>query len=107
MFDTFDLNDAGEVAFLALLADGPNLGGLFVASTGTVTQIVAAGDPAPGPGDGVFEIFVGVSINDTGDVAFQAGVSEDGTDGIFLHSGGIVSAVVLVGVEAPDTGGGA
>jgi pimeloyl-ACP methyl ester carboxylesterase len=95
-----DMNNAGEVVFIARLSDGRK--GIFHrAPDGTVTPVVRQFDPVPGRG--VFFDFHSVLINDNGDVAFQA--SEGPRSGIFfVGAKGGLSRVVGLGDAAP-TGG--
>ncbi|MFK7894675.1 MAG: choice-of-anchor tandem repeat NxxGxxAF-containing protein [Myxococcota bacterium] len=106
-FGSPSLNDLGEAAFTANLSGGSTVTGVFVESPTTGTSVVALrGDAAPGSG-GTFQTFGGVQINNSGDVAFNSSiVGAAARSGIFVSSGGTVSAAVLDGDPAPGTGGG-
>jgi hypothetical protein len=86
------INEAGQVVFTAQLASGQT--GVFLASGGAITKIVASGDQFP-DGGVFFGIFGTPSINNAGDVAF-AGTSNGpiADSGVFLYSGGKLSVVV-------------
>jgi hypothetical protein len=87
------LNNTGEILFLAGVAGATNNArwGLFLSDGSALTQIVRAGDPAPG--GGVFSTSsvsaVGaIALNHVGQIAFQALVVEVGgliRNGIFVY----------------------
>ncbi|HSI59237.1 MAG TPA: choice-of-anchor tandem repeat NxxGxxAF-containing protein [Ideonella sp.] len=92
------INDSGTVAFLATLRNG--VGGLFLGTGGN--DLVRVADDT-GPLTGIVG-FSDPSLNDKGEVAFQAGTNPDFDDngastgtGIFLYAGGRLSAVVQGG----------
>ncbi|MFQ5883270.1 MAG: esterase/lipase family protein [Candidatus Methylomirabilales bacterium] len=97
------LNDAGTVAFLASIRrEGQFFRTIFTWAEGTLTPIAREGDPAP-RGDVFRELTfdrVPPSLNETGAVAFAASTSPDPSipfsfsSGIFLASGGTLSAIV-------------
>jgi hypothetical protein len=101
------LNDGRDVAFVSTLSGGGPVVGVFVESPSGSQAIALRGDPAPGAGGATFLNFGGVTVNASGDVAFQSTLS-GGTigSGLFVWSGGTISAVVLAGDPAPGTGGG-
>jgi hypothetical protein len=77
--------------FVANLSTGGS--GLFLASTGTITKIIASGDAFPD--GGVFSFASGPSINDAGQIAFGGisnGSAKDG--GVFLFSAGNLTVLV-------------
>jgi len=92
------INDGGQVAFVAGLTNGH---GVFVASKGSVSEIIRSGDPVPGGG-----VFFGSSdwpsTNDAGQVAFRGSASSGG--GIFLYSEGGFTLPVRQGDPAPGGG---
>ena len=96
------LSEAGHITFLASRI-------LFVDENGTHRTVADFADPAPGTGGGIFW-FVnssGPALSSSGDIAFRADVVlGDVANGLFVDSSGLVSAAVLNGEIAPDTGGG-
>ena len=67
---------------------------------------VRAGNIAPGTGGGTFVSFNSVSLSPSGAIAF-VGSATGGTvsQGLFLHDGGVTTALVLAGASAPGTSG--
>jgi hypothetical protein len=110
-------NAAGEVAFLAGL-NGPNARdandrALFLRDPTGLTVLARRYDPVPGTSDGaVFANFLrgraAPSINDRGDVAFQAGFELTTRDqGLYLRPrGGELQLFARTGEEVPGAGGG-
>jgi hypothetical protein len=107
------LNDAGQVAFRSELANtsrgtGDNVG-IFFGDGSTVTQVARSGSAAPDE-NGIFVNFGSASINDTGQVAFSAiltntsGGSDDNT-GIYYGDGATLTQVARGGSAAPDGNG--
>jgi hypothetical protein len=102
------INASGDVAFCAVVAGGTAAEGIFVDFDGLDGAVAFDGDPAPGTGGGTYLSFVvpdSFSINDSGDVAFEALVTVL-TESVFAASGGTDRAVALLGDTAPGTGGG-
>ena len=110
------INGSGDVAFHAIVdrpSPQPTIPALIVNSGGTDTPVACTGDSAPGTGGGTYSGGFGSPsvhrpfINDSGAVAFFARVSGGtASEGIFVDSGGLDTAVALVGDPAPGTGGG-
>ena len=101
------LNDSGDVAFRAEVTGGSASVGVFLYSGGTITILVLAGDAAPDSGGGSFDDFEVVSINGSGDVAFDSVISGGtASQGLYVASGGSLTTVAMEGDSAPDTGGG-
>ena len=108
------LNDTGQAAFRATLtgtAGGNNDDtGIFRGSGNGITQIARAGQAAP-DANGIFSNFsANHAFNDSGQVAFRAGLtgtSGGGDDnvGIFRGSGGGITQIVRRGQAAPDANG--
>ena len=106
------LNDAGQVAFFALLTATSGLNddsGIFLGSGGTVTQIARRGQTVPG-GNGTYSVFAPPAINEAGQVAFfvlLTGSTGGATDneGIFLGSGGTVTQIAREGQTVPGGNG--
>jgi hypothetical protein len=82
-----DLNDAGDLVFPAALGGGASTAGVFRrdGAGGVTSPVVLDGIPAPDSGGAAFAQFDLVAINDAGQVAFHATLS-DGTRGVFLAS---------------------
>lgn len=98
------LNDAGTLAFTALLADGSAPQGVFLVSrSGSVSKVVAVGEPAPLGGR--FASFTPPAVNNAGEAAFGATIV-NGTvsQGVFLVSQGRIIPVVVDGDLAPQGG---
>jgi hypothetical protein len=108
------LNDAGQVAFWAELegtsggsADGK---GFFRGSGGALTQIARRSQAAP-DGNGILgTLFLGVALNNAGEVAFTADLSDTSggvldNRGIFRGSGGALTQIARKGQAAPDGNG--
>ncbi|MEQ1905761.1 MAG: choice-of-anchor tandem repeat NxxGxxAF-containing protein [Pirellulaceae bacterium] len=108
------LNNSGQAAFSARL-DNTSGGynnddsGIFLGNVGSITQIARAGHSAP-DGNGTFENFYALALNDSGQVAFNGllrgisgGFAE--TQGIFRGSGGSVTQIARGGQSAPDNNG--
>ena len=95
------INNSGLMAFDGTVS-APGRSGLFqLASTG-VSSVVQVGDPAPG--GGAFEQIGPGSMNDSGQVAFQAVVGSPGRSGTFLWSAGTTVAIAQTGDAAPGGG---
>ncbi len=108
-FGTPSINDLREVAMPGFLSGGSAPSGIFVESETAGRRVALAGDVAPGTGGGTYTFFVGTPalINNAGDVVFTSNLSGGTTPrGIFIESGGSISAFALVGDTAPGTGGG-
>ena len=103
------LNNAGEVAFTALLSgdgvDTTNRTGIFAGAAGSLRTVARAGDPAPDvPGGVVIRGFTGgVALNNAGQVAFTALLGGTGVDRendvslLSLDPDGVLSLVARTG----------
>lgn len=104
------LNDAGAMAFRALLTGGIPLAngsvpqGIFVASRGgTVSKVAAVGDPTPV--GGTFASFTPPALNNAGEVTFGATLADGAVlQGVFLVSQGQIIPVVAEGDLTPAGG---
>lgn len=114
-FSRPDINDSGELAYLATIA-GPGINGTndsaIFSSTGGL--IAREGDAAPVPGGGFFvggggsSVFSNPLIDDQGRIVFSAVTNPPGfgpRTGLFLYDGTMLSLLVLGG-ETYDVGGG-
>jgi hypothetical protein len=107
------LNNAGQTAFSALLS-GPSVNstndfGIWSEGANGLGLVARTGSNAPGTATGVnFRSFFGPTLNNSGDVAFQAELTGPGVDntnnsGIWTGSGGNLQLVARTGVQAPGT----
>jgi hypothetical protein len=101
------INDAGDIAFTAQLAsDSPGRSSIYVkdAATGKITSIVRA--PSPAPGGGTFQGVFAPVLNNSGDVAFQGGLSLEpfGGGSVYLHAKGVTIPVAIPGDSMPGGG---
>lgn len=105
-FASLSFNDAGQLAFYALLAPSAT-SGIFLWSEDGVQTIARTGDPAPGGGTFTFPAYLDLgsapSLNGSGQVAFGAPLST-GRSGIFAFSGGALSSLARPGDPAPGGG---
>ena len=105
-FYIVDFNDASTVLFISDIENGNSERGIFTAKDGTITKIVAQGDPSPDGKEFTYLDFP-ATINNLGDVVFEAAVGEGLVweySGIFLYSNGAISLIVRNGNPAPDGG---
>ena len=105
-FYIYDFNDGGTALFMSDIENGNSERGIFTAKDGTVTKIVAQGDPSPDGKEFTYLDFP-ATINNLGDVVFEAAVGEGFEweySGIFLYSNGAISLIARDG--NPDPGGG-
>jgi hypothetical protein len=87
----------GRVAFRASVATGRD--GLFVSSGDRLQRVVEVGEASPV--GGTFRSVAGASINDGGEVAFRADLS-DGTGGVFRVNTASAAPVVRAVVREGD-----
>lgn len=98
------LNDRGDVAFLATVRRGrESVETIYLSSAGTLTKVVAQGDPAPA--GGAFAGFGVPALNNSGAVAFAAVVEGRAVPGgVFVAEGGRIRMLVGAGDESPIGG---
>src|SRR5438093_438258 len=98
------LNEAGDVAFAAVVEGRAVPGGVFVASAGRIRMLVGAGDETPI--GGIFAKFSErVALNGAGAVAFTAALKEAPiAQAVFVVEGGRPRKVVAIGDAAPGGG---
>src|SRR5215467_6085242 len=91
------LNEAGTVAFTAMLKNAEAAQGVFVADDRGVRKVVALGEPAPGGGTfGHFSLWPALGAD--GATAFAAAVDDSAVQvGVFVASGGGVHRVMALG----------
>ena len=93
-------NSAGQIAFVAGIANGNRLTGIYFYSGGVVSPILFRGDPAPGLSGTITNIFsTGLSINEVGEVAFPVTINDNTVfparnyDAVYRYSGGVLEVV--------------
>ena len=98
------LNNKGEVAFGALIEQGPILGGIFLSSGKEIRSVLAAGGPAPT--GGIFARFSErLDVNDAGTIAFSAVLRQGGPEvAVFAVENDVPRALAAVGQAAPGGG---
>ena len=86
----FQMNNAGQVVYVAGLVGGGSPEGIFLGTAGGAQASVAlAGNGAPGTGGGVFSDFrdFDIELNNSGAVAFRADITGGtASSGVFLGS---------------------
>jgi hypothetical protein len=98
------LNNAGAIAFPAVVEQGAVLGGVYRAEGGAIRQLVGAGEAAPGGGM-ITKLSERVALDEQGRVAFSAVVRGGKVPLMLLRAGtGAPEALVSVGESAPDGG---
>jgi hypothetical protein len=98
------LNDAGAVAFTAVLKNAPAAAGIFVAVDGRLNNVAALGDTAPG--GGTFSYFgLWPALSASGAVVFTASVDGGPSPvGVFLAEGAVSTRIASVGDTMPGGG---
>jgi hypothetical protein len=97
-FINASINQADQIAFEAFLSNGGS--GIYLASSGTLTKIIASGDAFPD--GGTFAFPFAPSINDSGQIAFGGLANNSAADaGLFLFSNGQLKVVVTEGTSLP------
>lgn len=95
---TFDLNSGGTAAFSAFTRDDvpgfETTEGVFASEASGTLRVLARGGDATPDGNGTFDVFRNVSLNDAGQVSFLA--ESTGTAGFFRDRAG------LYVVDVPD-----
>jgi hypothetical protein len=99
--ERFSLNDAGTVAFNAVLKDVPFAGGLFVIQAGRVLKVAVVGDTAPG--GGAFSHFgLWPGLNARGSLAFVASVDGGPSPmAVFVGDPALVERIAGIGDDLP------
>ena len=100
------INRRGQVAADALLANGTSREGLFVGGRGDAVAIALDGQPAPKGGSYKPSFGAPLTLNDRGEVAFNAALT-GGTSvrGLFRGNGRHTTVLALTGTIAPGTTG--
>ena len=105
----FQMNNAGQVVYVAGLVGGSSPEGIFLGTAGGAQASVAlAGNGAPGTGGGVFSDFrdLDIELNNSGAVAFRADITGGtASSGVFLGSASAPPAPRLIEGQ-PLPGGG-
>ena len=98
------LNNKGEIAFGALIEQGPILGGIFLSGGRDIRPVLAAG--AAAPTGGIFARFSErLELNDAGAIALSAVLRQGGPSAaVFLVENDTPRAVAALGEAAPGGG---
>jgi len=98
------INNRGEVAFPALVEQGPILGGIFVANGKELRLLLSAG--AAAPSGGVFTRFSeGLAFNDAGTIALNSVIRQNTSAGaIAVIENEVPRIVANIGDAAPGGG---
>jgi hypothetical protein len=117
-FSTLRFNDAGQTAFIAILAadsggvDIYNNEGIWSEGSGTLSMVARSGAPAPGTSTGVvfdrFSSLIPFALNEAGQVAFRTnlrpfqagGVTFDNWQGLWSNSSGSLELLARQGDQA-------
>jgi hypothetical protein len=103
-FQDLQLNDSGQVAFLATLNDGSLSEGVFLNDGATTTVVARLNTVAPG-GTAYNGEMGTPQLNALGQIAFQAGLAGgQSTSGIFRYDGNMGRAIALAETPAPAGG---
>lgn len=99
--ERFSLNDAGTVAFNAVLKDARTEGGQFVIQAGKVLKVAVVGDAAPG--GGAFSHFgLWPGLNARGSLAFVASVDGGASPmAVFVGDPALVERITGIGDDLP------
>lgn len=99
--ERFSLNDAGTVAFNAVLKEASTPGGLFVAQAGRLFKVAVIGDAAPG--GGAFSHFgLWPTLNARGSLAFVASVDGGASPmAVFVGDPTLVERIAGIGDDLP------
>ena len=99
--ERFSLNDAGTVAFNAMLKDAPAAGGQFVVQAGRVLKVAVVGDAAPG--GGAFSHFgLWPGLNARGTLAFVASVDGGPSPmAVFVGDPALLERITGIGDDIP------
>lgn len=98
------INDAGQIAFSALLTGGSASTGVFAGVPGSLQTVALQGSAAPAGGNYV-SFLAPALLNSAGQIAFRANLTGgSATSGIFVGTAGSLQATVLQGSPAPGGG---
>ena len=99
------LNNSADIAFAAVIDDGPSSGGIIVVSARKARLLVGTG--APEPYGGIFAQFSDrVNINNSGNVLFNAVLKLGAVaQALFVTEGNEVRPVAAVGQASPSSSG--
>jgi hypothetical protein len=98
------INNRGDVAFAAIVEQGPNLGGVFLSSDDELRLVLPIG--APSPTGGIFARFSErLALNDAGTIALSAVLRQGGPSAaIFTIDNDTPRAVMAIGDAVPGGG---
>ncbi|HEY3132054.1 MAG TPA: choice-of-anchor tandem repeat NxxGxxAF-containing protein [Acidobacteriota bacterium] len=96
-FFSIKMNHSGDIAFTASISGSAVTSGLFQVTQGTMMPIALQGQPAPGTQDRNFgDISPAIAMNDSGDIAFSATLTDSGV-GLFMYSQGRILPIAFSG----------
>ena len=100
------LSDGGTVAFVAAVAGGRAVEGIFAWSAGRLRAVATTGGPAPGMPSSVLAGLDVPAVNARGDIVFLATIrrGRESLDAILVSTGGALRKVVAQGDPAPAGG---
>ncbi len=101
LFGDIDIDSVGRTVFTASLTDGRVA--IFRSDPAGLTPILLTGDLAPQEADISYDVFLEVSGNARGAIAFIATTSPSQRQHVFLWSKGVVDRIASVGEEAPTS----
>ena len=98
------LNNKGEIAFAAIVDQGPVLGGIFMAGGSDIRLALGVGSASPS--GGIFARFSErLELNDAGTIALSAVLRNGGPDSaVFVIENDTPRAVAAIGEPAPGGG---
>ncbi len=100
------LTDDGTVVFVATVAGGRSVEGIFTARGGHIRAVALSGTAAPGIASGVLASLDAPTINAKGDVAFLATIrrGRENVDAVLLATRGRIRKIGAQGDPAPAGG---
>lgn len=100
------INKHGQVAAVGLLTNSASRSGIFVADGARTVAIAIDGQPAPKGGTYTESFSRPLTLNDRGEVAFNAGLRGGiNARGVFRGDGERTTVLALTGAPAPGTSG--
>lgn len=104
--DVVGIDGAGRVTLDVLLTGTTSFRGIFRGTGGALESIALANGAAPGTGGGTFLFINDHAVNASGEIVFGTSISNGTTSaGLFVHDGGVTTALLLAGDAAPGVPG--
>lgn len=103
IFGDIDIDSLGRVLYTTSLTDGRSA--IFSEDRGKVTPLLFSFDEVPDRTPDRFEVFIEVSGNASGDVAFIAATFLGQGQQVFLLRDGVISRIAGTGDSVPDPAG--